>query len=78
MCTCLSVTQAVKHSVSQDDGAGGQAAEEMEVNQERESRATDWEREEGGKARFTSPAPCSMWSGAYSLGQEERKESCPF
>lgn len=41
VCMCLSVTQAVKHSVSQDEGAGGQAAEEMEVNQERESRATD-------------------------------------
>lgn len=46
MCSCLLVVQAVKHSISQDDGAGGQAAEEMgEVNQEKESRATEWERE---------------------------------
>lgn len=63
MCTCLLVVQAVKHSIFQDDGAGGQAAEEMgEVNQEKESRATEWETE-GRWHRRGSPAQLPVVCG---------------
>lgn len=62
--------------ISQDDGAGGRVPEETEeVNQGRSQELQNGRGKAGSKARFTSTAPLSMWSGAYSHGKEWRKEA---
>lgn len=77
-CVCLfGGSGCTKYSyISQDDGAGGQVPEETEeVNQGRSQELQNGRGKAGSKARFTSTAPLSMWSGAYSHGKEWRKEA---
>lgn len=78
VCVCLfGGSGCTKYSyISQDDGAGGQVPEETEeVNQGRSQELQNGRGKAGSKARFTSTAPLSMWSGAYSHGKEWRKEA---
>lgn len=48
------------------------------MSQERSQELQNGRKKAGSKARFTSTAPFSMWSGVYIHGQEWRKEAGRF
>lgn len=66
----------VKHSLSQDDGAGGQVPEETgEVKSRKGSRATDPERE-GSPAQL--PLACALGFTAVGRAGERRQADSGF